>query len=322
MSNDLEGKNILFYSESPNDTLSKEILKILKESPLLNEQFYKFSINNQKLKIPELIKRTGVIPVIAISGFNDLIKGPEALKWIKGNCLSNTKNSDYEYVDVTKNSGSSSDFSSIGDTFKRSSASQPHNMEFNKGTEYADSSYYASLDGGNRIETYDEQNLNKSDSDRLFNTFKNSRQREIKNINSQAQNEMNLFENSTRNFDQQEHFMQHQMNQMNQMNQPSQITYNPYMNSNPNEQQEREKKFQQFLKQEDHASSSNYVNRQFQNVYNSQQQPFVNNQQQSQMTRSRHYNPQTPSRDFPSFNNPSSQSSNITPFSSGDYASW
>ena len=94
------------------------------------------------------------------------------------------------------------------------------------------------------------------------------------------------------------------------------------MNSNTNEQQEREKKFQQFLKQEDHASSSNYVNRQFQNVYNSQQQPFVNNQQQSQMTRSRNYNPQTPSRDFPSFNNPSSQSSNITPFSSGDYASW
>ena len=316
MSNDLEGKNILFYSESPNDALSKEILKILKDSPLLNEQFYKFSINNQKLKIPELIKRTGVIPVIAISGFNDLIKGPEAVKWIKGNCLSNVKNNDVEYVDVTKSSGSSSQFSSIGDTFKRSSASQPHNMEFNKGTEYADSSYYASLDGGNRIETYDEQNLNNNESDRLFNAFKNGRQRELKNINSQAQNEMNQFENNARNFDQQQQFMQQQ---------PSQITYNPYMNSNPNEQQEREKKFQQFLKQEDHASSSNYVNRQFQNVYNSQQQPFVNNQQQSQMTRSRNYNPQTPSRDFPSFNNQSSQSSNITPFSpfsSGDYASW
>ncbi len=318
MSNDLEGKNILFYSESPNDTLSKEILKILKDSPLLNEQFYKFSINNQKLKIPELIKRTGVIPVIAISGFNDLIKGPEALKWIKGNCLSNAKNGDVEYVDVAKSSGSSSHFSSIGDTFKRSSTSQSHNMEFNKGTEYADSSYYAPLEHGNRIETYDEQNLNNNESERVFNTFKNSRQREVKNINSQAQNEMNQIENNARNFDQQEQFMQQQHNQM---------TYNPYMNSNPNEQQEREKKFQQFLKQEDHASSSNYVNRQFQNVYNSQQQqqPFVNNQQQSQMTRSRNYNPQTPSRDFPSFNNTSSQSSNISPFSpfsSGDYASW
>ncbi len=175
-----------------------------------------------------------------------LSRDQKRLNGSKGNCLSNTKNNDYEYVDVAKNSGSSSDFSSIGDTFKRSSASQPHNMEFNKGTEYADSSYYASLDGGNRIETYDEQNLNKSDSDRLFNTFKNSRQREIKNINSQTQNEMNQFENSSRNFDQQEHFMQHQSSQMNQMNQPSQITYNPYMNSNPNEQQEREKSSNNF----------------------------------------------------------------------------
>lgn len=306
MSNDLQGKNILFYSESQSDTLSKEILKILKESPLLNEQFYKFSVNNPKLKIPELIVRTGVVPVIAISGFNELIKGPDALKWIKGNSLNANKELDFEYVDVSKCSGSSSSFSSVGDTFKRSSMSQAHNADFNKGTEYADSSYYATLGDANKIDTFDENNGPASDSGRLFNNFKNNRERDVKNINSQMHNEMNQFEQNSKNF--------------NNVLQP-QLQYNPYLNSNPNEQQERERKFQEFLKKEDTSSSTNYVNRQFQNIYTNKQ-PLMS-MHQSQMTRSRDFNAgASSSRNFPVFNNSSSQSSNITPYGNDNYASW
>ena len=186
MDSDLEGKNILFYSE--HDAMSKEILQILENSPLLKEQFYKFSVNDRRIKIPNMIREAGIIPIIAVSGFNDIMKGPQALEWVKNNSLSSFQNGGFEYVDITKAGQLSSSFSSLGDTFKTSSASQNHNSEFNKGTDYADTVCYASIGDAPHIDTYDEgpkKSVKEKELDRMLNQFKNSRQEDISSINTQ-----------------------------------------------------------------------------------------------------------------------------------------
>lgn len=192
---ELEGKNILFYSE--NDEISKNIIKELEGSKLLNDQFYKFSVNNPRIRIPDMIKKLNVIPVIAVSGFDKLIKGPDALEWVKANTLnSSSQNGGYQYVDIQRNSELSTSFSGLGDTFKKSSASQSHNSEYNKGTEYASDIYCAPVSETSHIDTYDDNgpaNSKQNEINRMFKSFKNSRQNELNSIRNEKEEQSNQF---------------------------------------------------------------------------------------------------------------------------------
>ncbi|MDB4507409.1 hypothetical protein N9064_00805 [bacterium] len=290
MDSDLEGKNILFYSE--HDDLSKEILGILEKSPLLKEQFYKFSVNDRRIRIPNMIREAGIIPVIAVSGFNDLMKGPQALEWIKNNSLSSTQGSGFEYVDISKAGQLSSSFSSLVDTFKASSASQNHNSEFNKGTDYADTTCYASVGSVSHIDTYDEVGPKKSykeqELERKLNQFKNSRQNDIKSVNNQITNDINSYKEQNPAFAQ-------------PVQQPvqQQVRYQPPGAENPALKQQREAQFQNFLQQQ--PAMKSYENeRQFQNVYGNQLSPV--DFRQPAPTHGRQYNP------GPSYNHPQSVS--------------
>lgn len=296
MDSDLEGKNILFYSE--HDALSKEILEILEKSPLLKEQFYKFSVNDRRIRIPNMIREAGVIPVIAVSGFNDLMKGPQALEWIKNNSLSNMQNGGFEYVDISKAGQLSSSFSSLGDTFKASSASQNHNSEFNKGTDYADTTLYASVGDASHIDTYDEVSPKKSykeqELERKLNQFKNSRQADIKNVNTQITNDINAYKEQNPAFAQPVQQVQQQVQQTQQ-----QLRYQPLGSENQALKQQREAQFQNFLQQQ--PAMRSYENeRQFQNVYGNQLSPV--DFRQPAPTHGRQYNP------GPSYNHPQSVS--------------
>ena len=301
MDNDLEGKNILFYSE--HDSISKEILQILDKSPLLKEQFYKFSINDRRIRIPTMIREAGVIPVIAVSGFNDLMKGPQALEWIKNNSLSSSQNGGFEYVDISKAGQLSSSFSSLGDTFKASGASQSHNSEFNKGTGYADTSYYASVGDASHIDTYDEAGPKKSykeqELERKLNQFKTSRQADIKSVNNQINNDINAYKEQNPVFSQQPQQPQQpqrpQYPQQPQQQQQQQLRYQPPGAENPTLKQQREAQFQNFLQQQ--PAMRSYENeRQFQNVYGNQLSPV--DFRQPAPTHGRQYNP------GPSYNHP------------------
>ena len=292
MDSDLEGKNILFYSE--HDALSKEILGILEKSPLLKEQFYKFSVNDRRIRIPNMIREAGVIPVIAVSGFNDIMKGPQALEWIKNNSLSNMHNGGFEYVDISKAGQLSSSFSSLGDTFKNSGASQNHNSEFNKGTDYADTTCYASVGNASHIDTYDEgpkKSYKEQELDRKLNQFKNSRQNDIKNVNNQITNNINAYKEENPAFAQPQQPIQSMQQQM---------RYQPPGAENTALKQQREAQFQNFLQQEQPATKSYENERQFQNVYGNQLSPV--DFRQPAPTHGRQYNP------GPSYNHPQSVS--------------
>lgn len=298
MDSDLEGKNILFYSE--HDALSKEILGILEKSPLLKEQFYKFSVNDRRIRIPNMIREAGVIPVIAVSGFNDLMKGPQALEWIKNNSLSNMQNGGFEYVDISKAGQLSSSFSSLGDTFKSSSASQNHNSEFNKGTDYADTTLYASVGDASHIDTYDEVSPKKSykeqELERKLNQFKNSRQNDIKNVNTQITNDINAYKEQNPSFGQPGQPGQPvQPGQPGQPHVQQQMQYMPLGTENQALKQQREAQFQNFLQQQ--PAMRSYENeRQFQNVYGNQLSPV--DFRQPAPTHGRQYTP------GPSYNHP------------------
>ena len=291
MDSDLEGKNILFYSE--HDALSKEILGILEKSPLLKEQFYKFSVNDRRIRIPNMIREAGIIPIIAVSGFNDLMKGPQALEWVKNNSLSNMQNGGFEYADISKAGQLSSSFSSLGDTFKTSSASQNHNSEFNKGTGYADTTCYASIGDASHIDTYDEVGPKKSykeqELERKLNQFKNSRQNDINNVNTQITNDINSYKEQNPAFAPQN--VQQPVQQ--------QVRYQPPGAENPALKQQREAQFQNFLQQQ--PAMKSYENeRQFQNVYGNQLSPV--DFRQPAPTHARQYSP------GPSYNHPQSVS--------------
>ena len=301
MDSDLEGKNILFYSE--HDALSKEILGILEKSPLLKEQFYKFSVNDRRIRIPMMIREAGVIPVIAVSGFNDLMKGPQALEWVKNNSLSSSQGGGFEYVDITKAGQLSSSFSSLGDTFKASGASQSHNSEFNKGTGYADTSCYAAVGDASHIDTYMDDGPKKSmkekELDMMLQKFKNSRQNEINNVNKQVSNDINKYKEENPVFGQIQQPQQPQQPRYpqytQQTQQPQQLSYQPLGAENPALKQQREAQFQNFLQQQPPMRS--YENeRQFQNVYSNQLEPV--NFKQPTPTQGRQYNP-GPSYNYP-----------------------
>ena len=238
---ELEGKNILFYSE--NDEISKNILKELEGSTLLNDQFYKFSVNNPRIRIPDMIKNLNVIPVIAVSGFDKLIKGPDALEWVKANTLnSSSQNGGYQYVDIERNSELSTTFSGLGDTFKKSSASQSHNSEYNKGTEYASDIYYAPVSETSHIDTYDENgpaNSKQKEINRMFKSFKNSRQSEINSIRNEKEEQGNQFMQQSDNRQFQNVYSNRSMPQLDFKHaQPTHSRqYNPQQSFNhPNEQ--------------------------------------------------------------------------------------
>ena len=298
MDNELEGKNILFYSESQNDTLSAQCLEILKKSPLLNEQFYKFSVNNPKLKIPNMIKQQNITPIIAVSGFNELMKGPQALDWIKNNNLNTLKKNDYEYVNINQGQSLSSSFSSLADTFKVSSASQNHNSEFNKGTDYADTSYYAPINEKINIDTYEEQNNSSkyTQNEKLFNNFKNARQQDLQQINKNMKLDISNYQQSLAQEDTRKPKYEHPVMQ-----------YNPNIGNNNTqyEQQQREQEFQKFLHQDSPMQNSTQLthSRQYnpspsysQNVQQSNRQGF-----NSPMMGQNSNNVQR--KQFPSFNN-------------------
>jgi hypothetical protein len=251
MDNELEGKNILFYSENQNDILSAQCLEILKNSPLLNEQFYKFSVNNPKIKIPNMIRQQNITPIIAVSGFNELMKGPQALDWIKNNNLNSSKKNEYDYVNIDKGQSLSSSFSSLGDTFTVSGASQNHNSEFNKGTDYADTSYYATVNEKSNIDTYEEQQNNSSkynQNEKLFNNFKNARQQDLQQINKNMKLDVSNYQQS----------LSQEETRKPKYEQPA-MQYNPNIGNNNTqyEQQQREEVFQKFLHQDSPIQQNN-----------------------------------------------------------------
>jgi len=76
------GMNLLFYSRNPQDKVSGSILEALQKNPGLDKQFFKICVETAK-RIPQLVIRENVVPVVVASGFNKLIKGYDALTWIQ-----------------------------------------------------------------------------------------------------------------------------------------------------------------------------------------------------------------------------------------------
>jgi hypothetical protein len=90
-------KNLLFYSLYPNDKISRQCLEALESLPELNRQFVKFCVHDPKnlkgaplIKLPKIVyscMERGLVPIIAVAGFNQPVFADAALSWIKQSAL-------------------------------------------------------------------------------------------------------------------------------------------------------------------------------------------------------------------------------------------
>lgn len=91
-------KNLIFYSNYPGDNNSQLCLDALNKCPSLNKQFIRICIHDPRdpsrpppINLPPRVfecKRRGLMPILAISGFNEPIFANDALSWIQNTSLS------------------------------------------------------------------------------------------------------------------------------------------------------------------------------------------------------------------------------------------
>jgi len=156
---DLIGKNLLFYSQNPRDTVSQNILASLRKNPQLDRDFLKICVEKAQ-KLPRMVVKENVVPVVVISGFNQLIKGHDALQWIQNSALSSNRIDDGPSgVDISQ-SKNNTIYSSISmsdqDSLKQFYSEQ-YNYGFDEGTPIGNSQM-ADLSTQQRITTYNDDN--------------------------------------------------------------------------------------------------------------------------------------------------------------------
>lgn len=91
----IQNKNVLFYSMYPNDVISKMCLDELNKTPELNKQFIKVCIHHPQdynkpplINLPQRIMQfRDRVPILAASGFTELIHSQSTLSWIKETAL-------------------------------------------------------------------------------------------------------------------------------------------------------------------------------------------------------------------------------------------
>jgi hypothetical protein len=110
----LEEQNIIFYSQHPNDLISKEFMTILQKNPILDKQFIKVCVypNYQNIKIPQKIAQLNVVPVLVAAGFPEPVTGNNALSWLKNNIMVNCSENS-ECIALDSSSSFSGRFSSL-----------------------------------------------------------------------------------------------------------------------------------------------------------------------------------------------------------------
>jgi hypothetical protein len=160
-----ENKSILFYSTHPNDLISRQFLEELNKNKLLNDQFIKICVTDPKITIPKKILEANSIPVVASPGFPDLIKGENALSWIRNNSF-NGKGNGFNYGDVSHSS--KKDFSTnfttlVEDEFQKTDYNQHYNDEYNLGFKIEDqnnvSAGFSKVKDNTHIVTYRDQSM-------------------------------------------------------------------------------------------------------------------------------------------------------------------
>jgi len=164
----LQNKNIIFYSNYPNDKFSQLCLEEINSNEALNKQFIRVCVHhpqnfnmNPPHRLPNIIlqlRDSGRIPVLAISGFTKPILGAEALTWLQDNALK-CLNGGLDACNIGSG-GIADDCSTIAQT--EMSGSEFFNTQYNMG--FSDGrgetgKGYANIDESveNRIMTYDDQ---------------------------------------------------------------------------------------------------------------------------------------------------------------------
>jgi hypothetical protein len=161
----IQNKNVLFYSTYPNDIISKLCLEELEKTPELNKQFIKVCIHHPQdytkpplINLPQRIMQFRErVPVLAASGFNELIHSQSALSWIKETAL---KHKDIMPSNI-HGGGCADNACTIEEAAKGGNTlfDTDYNIGFSAGSgEF--SKLYANIDEAsqNRIVTYDEMN--------------------------------------------------------------------------------------------------------------------------------------------------------------------
>jgi hypothetical protein len=164
----LQNKNLMFYSTHPNDKLSKMCLAELEKMPELKKQFIPICIHDPHdiskpalIRLPPIVdqcKNRGLIPILAIAGFEKPIFATSALSWIKESSLKLDEGiapSNIHGGGVADNCSTISGAASAGNTLFDTDYNIGFSNakgEFNKG--------YANIDEAaeSRIVTYDEVN--------------------------------------------------------------------------------------------------------------------------------------------------------------------
>ena len=151
--------NIFFYSTHPDDKESAEFLRELDKNPLLKKQV--ILINIYQHKIPDIVKKTGKIPVLVTEGFNEFITGTAAISWLKNGGFQSKANG-YEYADMNTNI----DSVILTDEMKKKSDSLFVNSSYNRGFDKSQpiiNSGYLSFKSDSHIDIYDDSGESKLD---------------------------------------------------------------------------------------------------------------------------------------------------------------
>lgn len=160
-------KNLLFYSLHPTDKISRQCLIELEKLPELNKQFVKFCVHDERninapprIKLPKIVYQCmerGLVPIIAVAGFNQPVYADSALSWIKQSALnkSGIMPSNIHGQGTADNSATIEQASRSGNTL----FDTDYNIGFSSGQGEFNKDY-ASIEEscGNRIVTYDEVN--------------------------------------------------------------------------------------------------------------------------------------------------------------------
>lgn len=162
MTSSCSGKNLLFYSNHPNDHQSSDFLTELLKNPTLKRQFIMVCVNDRNIRIPEMIRSINRIPLLIISGLPKPIYGQEAISWLKNGNFQNKGNGfDYGSLDPGQNK-----YAVLSDENKPTEYNQFFNDGYNQGFSDSDNiinQQFASLSSDAGITTYDDSKELKKD---------------------------------------------------------------------------------------------------------------------------------------------------------------
>ena len=159
------GMNLLFYSQNPQDQVSSAILTSLSQNPQLDKLFIKICVE-QATRLPRMVIKENVVPVVVVSGFDQIIKGYDALTWIQGSALGNSQEGP---MGMDLNTKDHQIYSTIGQE-DQNSLQQFYHDQYNHGFQQGDredQNYQGQIKAPQRIVTYNEQEIPRSNSTEL-----------------------------------------------------------------------------------------------------------------------------------------------------------